>query len=403
MGTGASQMCNATVPAPASDVSLSSSVQHSETTVDPFKFPEEAGKRRFWGDNGIQKAMHNRFSSERQTVAFHLSTSPNPNLAKRLTRIDACCVAPMIVLRTNGKLGISPGFCRDRMCPSCQWHRGRELERKVFKVVSAMDYPRFITLTLKHSDDGLSDQITRLYESFRRLRQQKGWKAHVRMGVATLEVTRQLRDGRWHPHLHILYDGEFYNVATLKAGWEVATGDSSIVFIKVPHGREQASAYIARYLGKPVDLYEWPPAATCEYALALAGRRLLMAFGKKVKYAAEPENLGQTTEKCQVLAPSQAVVDAVRRGCPYGGLARALLERLGGFFARAVGCGGPKAVLGGEPLTEAETAELLVALRRCRGDDTAWLPSLEPARRFNGVTHAGHRPKDATMRLFTGF
>ncbi len=402
MGTGASQMCNATDLQPAVTSVSSASVQPSETNVDPFGHPEHEHKRRFWGDNGIQRAMHNRFAPERQTVAWHLSTSQNPNIIRRLARIDACCVAPLIVQRKNGKLGIVPGFCRDRMCASCQFHKGTCMSRRVFSLVKPMNCPRFITLTLKHSDEPLSDQITKLYDSFRRLRQQQGWKQHVQTGVATLEVTRQLKDGRWHPHLHVLYDGEFYPVGTLKAGWEKATGDSSIVFIKVPHGREQSAAYISRYLGKPVDLYQWPPAATCEYALALAGRRLLMTFGRRPAREAEPETDGTTAESVSVLTPAQAVVDAARRGCPYGGLARTLLERLGGFFARAVGFAGLKAALPGEPLTPAEEAELLVALRRCRGDQTAWLPRLEPARRFEGVTHAGKRPRDATLRLFTG-
>jgi len=99
-------------------------------------------------------------------------------------------------------------FCYDRLCPMCGWRR----EKKIFSQVSAImdqvykDY-RFIFLTLTVPNcqpDDLSFTITYLMESWARFVRQKRFKTSVKGYFRALEVTRNKKNGSFHPHFHCI-------------------------------------------------------------------------------------------------------------------------------------------------------------------------------------------------------
>jgi len=138
---------------------------------------------------------------------------------------------------------------------------------------------RFLTLTLKHSDAPLRDQLDRLYRCYRELRRHPSYRAHVWGGIATLEVERNAETGQFHPHLHILIDGTYWPHPSLKAAWHQVTGDSFIAHIKAVPSRLKIARYIAKYASKPAKLDTWPPHAVREFAAAIHRRRLVIATG----------------------------------------------------------------------------------------------------------------------------
>lgn len=379
-------------------------IQSAASLPEPKKAPAPAPlvspAPRTWPLTSAQVRVHARVHVQRSRLLHAFSNSDESSHQRRTKRLENCCVAPLLVSRSDGRIITAPGFCRDRMCPTCQALRGRNVEARVRQMLCEMDQVRFLTLTLRHSDAPLREQLDRLYKSFRTLRQHPDWKRLVKGGCAVCEITFNLREGQWHPHLHILIDGEYMPHALIKSLWLSITGDSDVVHIKAVHSRDAGAKYIATYVAKPAEVERWTDARVLEYADALHGRRLLVAFGSMHAPKEKTDELGQTPQLVEVLCSSLAVHAAFRRGCLYGRLASELLSASGWFNRRLFGPAVATPDFQPRELTDADRSELRIALRRIAGDSSAWLPRLEPQRRFEGVSHAGSRGKVQTIPLF---
>lgn len=385
------------------------SVQGSETTVDSLRksgsvctaaelLARTTPAR--YADTRPQRHMHARFERPRGTILDAFAASDDPAIHKRQRRLEGCCVCPMFCLDSRGTVAVAPGFCRDRLCPTCAACRGRVLQTRIAGAIKDMDQTRFCTLTVKCNGEPLAERIDHLYASFRRMRQTKIWAAHVRGGMAVLEVTHDPKTGNWHPHLHVLMDGVFFLHRDLKSAWEEATGDSSIVDIRVVISREAAARYVAAYIAKPADVGSWTQAAICEYALALHGRRLVVAFGSMHGKLGDPDEDGTKAKLVGVLCSSLRLHAARNRRCPYADVAASMLARCGGMCERAARDNVHPALPAGERLSASELAVLVTALKRVGGDESAWLPEIEPNRKFAGQTCGGRRPRDCTLRMW---
>lgn len=229
--------------------------------------------------------------------------SDDERLLKRAQTITACCCSPLIVVRSDASIGVCPIRCRDRLCPLCALRRSREAATKYGEAVARMGAARHLVLTAPSIDAPLADQLAELRAAMRRLRAQRGWKSVVSGGVYTIEVTRNKKTGLWHPHVHLIIDGEYYPQREAAEGWRRALGTGDlwtretlergvIVHISAVHNRHQLARYIAKYIAKPQDLSIWPASAICEYALAVRGARMMHTFGSLhgVKLGVEDPN-----------------------------------------------------------------------------------------------------------------
>lgn len=192
------------------------------------------------------------------------------------------CGSSMWILRstTDGsEYKAVPDYCRSRWCKPCYGARTARLRARLAECLD--DKPvRFLTLTLKHSDDSLKDCIDRLYRSFRKLRVSTFWKKRVTGGVALLEIKRGSGSGRWHPHLHCLVQGRYLHYPDLRNEWLLATGDSTNVDIRKVESRSEAIYYVAKYTGKANGMDS--SASTedlSEIIRTLKGRRTVVPYG----------------------------------------------------------------------------------------------------------------------------
>lgn len=153
-----------------------------------------------------------------------------------------------------------------------------------------MDSARHLVLTAPALDAPLADQLRGMQDAMKRLRQQLAWKRRVIGGVYTIEVTFNETTGRWHPHLHVIVDGDFFPHHELMDAWRQALsscelweglepGDRVIVHISAVHNRKQLARYIAKYIAKPAELCKWSLACIREYSLAVVGKRMMHTFG----------------------------------------------------------------------------------------------------------------------------
>jgi len=209
---------------------LSSSLDDLET--NPWNSP-------CWSRSEVR--FHQRDWKSRRTIIRALDHRGTIDLAKRALRIWGCCAIPRILMDPHGLPILQPGWCRDRLCPTCAARRAYRSKGQLLKITQSMNSVRFLTLTLRSSPRTLAAAVDHLDKSFKRLRSSRIWSEHVKGGVAVLEVTWRADTRRWHPHLHVLVDGSFFPHSQLKSAWLEASGDSFIVDIRVVHDRAAAA------------------------------------------------------------------------------------------------------------------------------------------------------------------
>lgn len=169
--------------------------------------------------------------------------------------------------------------CHDRWCPACARTRAGVIRSNLEPLIKGKAI-RFVTLTLKHNDDSLTERLDRLLSRFALLRKLTLWRTAVDGGASFLEVKINPETMRWHPHLHILCVGRYLPLEQLRAAWLACTGDSHVVDIRIVKDPAKVSGYVTKYLTKPADndLYRIP-AALDEAISAMKGRRLVGTFG----------------------------------------------------------------------------------------------------------------------------
>lgn len=251
--------------------------------------PLETSSRRWREQTGPQLKLHARWFKERERILDALENTEDENCKKRFNRIQGCCAVPEIRKDSNGLPCVRFNACRDRLCPRCQRQRGLSVRERVLSVVQTFNAPRFATLTLQHREDSLDSMRRRLAECFRELRKQPEWKERVTSGVWVIETTLNAKTERWHLHLHLILDGQFFPQGLLSKIWHRVTGDSMICDIRAVPDRAKAVAYIADYVSKPSELANWRAEKIREFASAMHGVRMVHTFGKAHKATVESD------------------------------------------------------------------------------------------------------------------
>lgn len=186
------------------------------------------------------------------------------------------------ILRTNEtepRYRLALNRCRSRWCVPCANEQRNVIQRNVMEACEGKDL-RFMTLTLKSSQQPLGQQISRLRKSFRKLRQRRDFKTKLRGGIYFLELTKNKRTNEWHPHLHILFEGGFVPHGLLKNAWREITADSYIVDVRRVPNSKVAAGYISKYAGKPLPTnIIFDTESMVEAITALHGTRVFSSFG----------------------------------------------------------------------------------------------------------------------------
>lgn len=112
--------------------------------------------------------------------------------------------------RNSGRLTLGgANFCRLRLCPVCQWRRSLKLYGQMRKVIEHLgaDYLYiFWTGTIKNCCGAeLSSTITHLLEGFKCMAKMPHFKKACKGYFRALEVTRNVGDGSFHPHIHAIF------------------------------------------------------------------------------------------------------------------------------------------------------------------------------------------------------
>lgn len=100
-------------------------------------------------------------------------------------------------------------FCKNRLCPMCNWRRSLKIFNQVSNVVQYIEncdekYEYiFLTLTVVNcSADKLNETLDNMQKAFHRFINRKRVKTAVHGYIKSLEITRNNKTGEYHPHYH---------------------------------------------------------------------------------------------------------------------------------------------------------------------------------------------------------
>lgn len=190
--------------------------------------------------------------------------------------------------RTTDRVTILSNACRLRWCPLCSQGRSNYLTNAITPWVTQLNKPKFLTLTLKHTDQPLTDQVTKLYQDFRLLRQHRQMKPYLRGGIWFFQVKFHPETNQWHPHLHVVLDSHFIPQAWLSRLWLRITRSSNIVDIRCVYKPRTAASYVARYAARPADFRFIPPDRHLDLFTAMHGRKLVGKWGSASAVSLSP-------------------------------------------------------------------------------------------------------------------
>lgn len=200
-----------------------------------------------------------------------------------LNRFDECGSECTVEYSAEAKRHrVRANYCRSRHCQSCMKAKGNKIAANLHNRLKAQGHRqyRFITLTLRHSDTPLTDQIKRLYASCKKLRHSKCWLESQKGGAITLEVKWKPETKKWHPHLHIISEGYYLDKARLSAAWHHATGDSFVADIRSLNSARDTAYYVAKYVTKGTNAEVWDDMdAATEWISATKGVRVCATYG----------------------------------------------------------------------------------------------------------------------------
>lgn len=198
----------------------------------------------------------------------------------RLTQLQNCRQFAWFV-RDNEtcRVHVHSNACRLRWCPICSQGRSAYITNKVHSWLTTKKFPRFLTLTLKHSNAPLDFQIETLYNHFRTLRKDKQFKGYCNGGVWFFQVKLDNTGEQWHPHIHCLILGKYIPHDWLSKKWLRITKTSNIVDIRAVHNRDKVTNDIARYCARPAMLFKYPLELRVEIFNALHGKKLCGTWG----------------------------------------------------------------------------------------------------------------------------
>lgn len=191
----------------------------------------------------------------------------------------------------TGEVRIASNACHLRWCPVCAEARKNYIGHSVAEWLHVQQYPKLMTLTLKHRDMPLFHQVNDLYRYFLQLRKLKDFRNIVTGGVWFFQIKQSSKSKEWHPHIHCVVTGKYFPRAHLKHLWLAITGDSTITDIRSVRDPDGCALEVARYASKPGPLHGLDLNLAVELVTVMHGRRICGTWGTGRKISLCPPKI----------------------------------------------------------------------------------------------------------------
>ena len=254
------------------------------TRLDPHELPVAGDPVEDVGIPGSTPTLsesfrHSGWATSRRLI-YHALIGTRQAVS-RIARFCTCGVDAWVLRRIDkpDEFRLATSACRDRLCLPCSRDRAATIRHNVVERLNGRPC-RFITLTLKGSQEPLAVVITRLLACFRRLRHRRFWSSHVKGGIGFVEFKWSPKFQGWHVHLHTITHGRYVPKQDLVAEWYAVTGDSIIVDIAFVRQEQKVIDYVTKYVTKPWERDDIHAEQRLnEIILGTKGKRLIMGFG----------------------------------------------------------------------------------------------------------------------------
>lgn len=179
----------------------------------------------------------------------------------------------------TGEVRVFTRACRLRWCSLCSSARRAFITVEVAAWIRQASYPKFLTLTLKHSNAPLLHQINSLYEYFRKYRHAKFFSDNTYGGIWFFQIKRAKHTGQWHPHIHCIIEGKYMQQRKLSKLWYRITSGSKIVDIRPIRDQAKAANEVARYASAPAEVSSLKPSDYYEVFSSVHSRKTCGTWG----------------------------------------------------------------------------------------------------------------------------
>lgn len=226
-----------------------------------------------------QRFRHSGWRRNRKLI-FH-SLKRTRQSKSRVHNFRDCGSTAYVYKRADdpSKFRLGGSSCRDRFCLPCSLDRSRCLATNVLNALGKRP-ARFVTLTLRQTDEHLRAILDRLYDGFRKLRARTFWKGHVKGGCAFIEIKYNSKLEAWNVHLHAIVHGRFIPNRDLSREWRKVTGDSYIVDVRFVDNEQRIGRYVVKYVSKAFnDTFLNRSEYLDTVVNTMTGRRLCLTFG----------------------------------------------------------------------------------------------------------------------------
>lgn len=275
----------------------------------------QTGKKRKW-DKHKQNALK---LADLYTQALKLY--PNLITAKRLEDLELCAEQLEYLVDADGNKKLyRTYFCRNRLCPMCQWRRSLKLFGQVSKITdyvatknSSVRY-LFITLTQKNCvGEELGAEFNKINTAFKKLVDKTKrvattikFKQSMLGYIKSTEVTYNSKTNTYHPHLHCIFavredyfkSSNYISKNTWRAIWAELLGVDYLPQVNVQaikqNKQEKAVAELAKYPAKITNILDLPQQQAVQVVADLTifcYKRRFVAFGGILKKAKSALNL----------------------------------------------------------------------------------------------------------------
>ena len=185
--------------------------------------------------------------------------------------------------------------CNVRLCPHDQRRRSLRLAARWEKLLFGRGELRYCVFAERNCSD-LHAGLQSLYRAWNRLRKAPLWKAATRGSIAVLEVTYNREENSWHPHLNVLFEGDYIPFEALNQAWIAAThGNGKTSFIRAADAGTIRE--LLKYVTKLSDFVDQPEAVDT-FLFSTARRRFIRTYGSFYRLPIEEEDFSGRCPDC---------------------------------------------------------------------------------------------------------